>query len=61
MINFSEKLDEVQIITGNSLKKKLTEKDSKRIIKKTIHPEFEKGDYYTGLKRGLQKIIAEIN
>lgn len=61
LINFSEKLDEVQIITGNSLKKKLTEKDSKRIIKKSIHPEFEKGDYYTGLKRGLQKIIAEIN
>jgi uncharacterized membrane protein YgcG len=26
-----------------------------------MQPEFEKGDYYSGLKKGLQKIIAEVN
>lgn len=59
-ISFSKKLNDIQIITGTGLRKKLTEKESKRIIQNSIQPEFEKGDYYLGLKKGLQKIITEI-
>ena len=59
-ICFSKRLNDIQIITGNGLRKKLTEKESKRIIQNNIQPEFEKGDYYLGLKKGLQKIIKEI-
>lgn len=61
MIIFSDKLDQAQITTGKNVKKKLTEKECKRIVKKTMIPEFKKGDYFTGLKKGLQKIISEIN
>ncbi len=61
LITFSEKLNEVYILSGNNLKKRLSEKDSKRIIKKTMQPEFDNGDYYLGLEKGLQKIIAEVN
>ncbi len=61
LISFSKRLDEVHIITGSSLKRRLSDKEIKRIIKKSMQPEFEKDDYYSGLKKGLQKIIAEVN
>lgn len=60
VISFSEKLDDVQIITGTGLRKRLTEKEAKRLIDNTIKPEFEKGEFYKGLKKGLKKIITEI-
>ncbi|HHT22774.1 MAG TPA: TPM domain-containing protein [Bacteroidales bacterium] len=60
LIGISEKTNEVEIIVGKGLKKKLSDKESKRIIDKTIQPEIKKGDYYSGLKKGLKKIITEI-
>lgn len=60
LIGLSENSNDVQIIVGGGLKKRLTEKDSKRIIKKSIQPNLEEGDFYKGLEKGLQKIIAEI-
>ncbi|NLO69921.1 MAG: TPM domain-containing protein, partial [Porphyromonadaceae bacterium] len=45
LISFSEKMKEAEIITGSSLRKKLSEKESKRIIHKTMEAEFENGDY----------------
>lgn len=61
IIALSEKLDEVHITTGSNLKNTISEKECRRIVKKTMHPEFEKEDFYSGLKKGLKKIIAEIN
>lgn len=60
LISISENSKEVVIIVGHGLQRKLTEKERKRIIEKTIQTEFEKGDYYLGLKNGLKKIITEI-
>lgn len=60
LITYSGKLNEVRITTGSGLKKRLTDKESKRIIKKDILPELEKGDSFSGLKAGLKKVIVEI-
>ena len=60
MLVFSEKLNEVQLTAGKDLKSKLSDKECKRIVKKTILTEIEKGDYFEGLKTGLQKIITEL-
>ena len=60
LISISENSKEIEIIVGQGLQKKLSEKESRRIIEKTIQAETEKGDYYLGLKKGLQKIIKEI-
>ncbi|MFV0392200.1 MAG: TPM domain-containing protein [Paludibacteraceae bacterium] len=59
-ILYSKKMGEIYIVAGKNLKKRLTDKDIKRICTKNMEPEFEKGEYYAGLKKGLQKIISEI-
>lgn len=60
MLVYSKKLNEVEITAGDELKRKLTDKECKRIAKKTIVAETEKSDYFTGLKTALIKIITEI-
>lgn len=59
-IVYSKNIGEISIIAGKNLKKRLTDKDINRIRTNSIDPELEKGDYYAGLKKGLQKIISEI-
>ena len=60
LIVFSEKRKEVQITTGLDLKRKLTDKECRRIVKKTMLPELEEENYFFGLKKGLKKIITEL-
>lgn len=60
LIVYSEKLNEVRITQGNGLKKRLTDKECKRIIKKIMLPKFEEEGSFAGLKSGLKEIIIEI-
>jgi len=60
LIIFGEKIRQIRIQVGYGLENKLKDEEAKRIIDNTIIPEFKKGDYYTGIKNGLIKIIKEI-
>jgi uncharacterized protein len=47
----------VSIATGFGSGSKLKESDCKKIIDSIIIPDFQKGDYYLGLKDGIEAII----
>lgn len=49
---------ELRIEVGYGLEGTLTDLTSSQIIRDVITPEFKKGDYYTGIKNGLQSIIT---
>lgn len=59
-IVFGKQIREIRIQVGYGLENKLNDEEAKRIIEDTIVPEFKKGDYYLGLKKGLAEIINEI-
>ncbi len=54
-ILLAEKERKLWIAPGYGLEHLLTAGINGEIIRNYIIPEFKKGDYYTGLKRGLQK------
>lgn len=60
MIVFGKQIREIRIQVGYGLEKKLQDDEAKKIIDDTIIPEFKKNDYYSGIKKGLLKIINEI-
>lgn len=51
----------IAINTGYGVEAALTDALSKRIIETIIIPEFKKGDYYTGLDRGVDAIFQVLN
>jgi len=50
-------LRKIRIQNGYGISNKLTDANTKIIIDQVIFPEFIKGDYYIGIKKGLLKII----
>ncbi len=60
MFVISEKLNEAEIIAGDNLKRKLTEKECKRIVKKSMPGDLKNENDFEVLETGLQKIIKEI-
>ena len=53
----SKNLKRIRILTGKRTEKILTNEICKTIIDEIIIPEFEKGDYYNGIEKGLLKLI----
>jgi uncharacterized protein len=52
---------QVRIEVGYGLEGVLTDLQSKRIIDQIIVPRFKQGEYYAGIKSGLNAIIAVVN
>lgn len=59
-IVFGKQIRQIRIQVGYGLEKKLKDDEAKKIIDYTIIPEFKKGDYFTGIKKGLLEIIDQI-
>lgn len=59
IITVSESLKEVGIGIAKDTETILSEKDREKIIEKTIIPEFEKGNYYNGIKNGIEEILKK--
>jgi len=60
VIVFGKKIREIRIMTGYGVENLLKDEEAKFIIDSTIIPEFKKGDYFLGIKKGLLEIIEEI-
>ena len=60
LIVFGKQIREIRIQVGYGLEKKLKDDEAKKIIDDVIIPEFKKGDYFSGIKKGLYEIIKEI-
>ena len=58
-ILISPQLKMVRIEVGLGLEKKLTDEEAKIIIDSFFIPEFKKGNYYIGIKNGLQEVFKE--
>ncbi len=61
LIVVSKKRREIQIQNGDGIVAKLTDEETKAIIYEAIIPEFKKGDYFSGLKIGIEKIASELD
>ena len=59
LILFSTNLREIRISTGYGTEKILTDEICKRVIDQTIIPEFKRGEYYTGIKKGIGELIKK--
>ncbi|UTW66691.1 TPM domain-containing protein [bacterium SCSIO 12643] len=60
LIVFGKQIREVRIQVGKGLEDKLTNEEAKYIIDQYMVPKFKKGKFYTGIKKGLVKIMKEI-
>lgn len=60
LIVFGKQLREIRIQVGYGLEKKLKDEEAKRIIDDVIIPEFKKGDFFSGIKKGLVEVLDEI-
>ncbi|SED17505.1 uncharacterized protein SAMN04489761_4515 [Tenacibaculum sp. MAR_2009_124] len=49
----------VSIVTGYGTEKVLTDKICSDIIENTIIPQFKEGNYYFGIKKGIEEIIQK--
>lgn len=52
-------LRQVSISTGYGTEKILTDPICKKVIDSTMIPEFKKGDFYNGIKKGLEELITK--
>ena len=59
LILFSKNLQEIRISTGYGTEKILTDELCKKVIDETIIPEFKKGDYYSGIEKGMTELIKK--
>lgn len=51
----------IDISTGYGIEYRLTDLMAERILNRVILPEFKRGDYFTGLNKGTDAIIAALN
>lgn len=56
-VMFSKSLRQIRISTGYGENQSLTNEACKNIIDTVIIPEFKKGDFYNGVKLGVQELI----
>ncbi|PKH52908.1 hypothetical protein CXF68_20360 [Tenacibaculum sp. Bg11-29] len=59
LILFSQSLGKIQISTGTGTEKILTDEICKKVIDQIIIPEFKKGDFHSGIKKGLEELIIK--
>ncbi len=59
-IVFGKKIRQIRIMVGYGLETKLKDEEAKLIIDEIIIPEFKKGDFYLGIKKGLLEVIKQI-
>jgi len=59
-IVFGKQIRQIRIQVGYGLENKLKDEEAQKIIANTIIPEFKKGDFYRGIKKGLIEIINEV-
>ncbi|MDC9721814.1 MAG: TPM domain-containing protein [Urechidicola sp.] len=59
-IVFGKEIKQIRIQVGYGLENKLSDDEAKKIIDNIIIPEFIKGDFFNGIKKGLIEIINEI-
>ena len=59
VIVFSKSLKELRISTGNNTEKILTDEICKKIIDSSMVPEFKKGEFYLGIEKGINELIAK--
>lgn len=52
---------EIDISTGYGIEYRLTDLMAERILNRIILPEFKRGDYFSGLHKGTDAIIAALN
>jgi len=50
---------QVTIATGNGTEKVLTDDICQNVINEKIIPEFKKGDFYNGIKKGVEELIEK--
>jgi uncharacterized protein len=60
VILFGKKIRQISITVGRGLESKLSNEECQQIINNIIVPEFKKGDYYNGVKMGLEAVMKEI-
>ncbi|MDV7187344.1 TPM domain-containing protein [Lutibacter sp. TH_r2] len=56
---FSTSLKNLRISTGNNTQKILTNKICKNTIDTIIIPEFKQGNFYKGIKKGLEELMRK--
>jgi uncharacterized protein len=61
VIAICKSMRKIRIQNGDGITPKLSDETTKAIIDEVIIPEFKKGDYYAGVKKGLLTIIARLN
>ncbi len=59
-ILLSTQLRKVRIEVGYGLENKLMDDEAKKIIDEIMLPHFKNGDYFTGIKAGLEAVLKEI-
>lgn len=60
LIVFGKQMRQIWIQVGTGLETKLTDEETKSIIDLVMIPEFKKGDYFIGVKKGMLAIVEEI-
>jgi len=60
VILFGKKLRQISITVGLGLESRLSNQECQQIINNIMVPEFKKGDYYNGVKMGLEAVMKEI-
>ncbi|WP_419869838.1 TPM domain-containing protein [Chryseobacterium sp. CT-SW4] len=56
-IIYSAALRKIRILTAKGTEKILTDEICEKVLHEKILPEFKKGDYFTGLKNGVNQFI----
>lgn len=60
IITFSKSMKNIDIAFEKNTDKKLIKKVKNIVVKQMIIPEFDKGDYYIGVKKGVTEIINSL-
>lgn len=60
LILLSKQLRQIQILSEDSIRYKLSDEQTKEIISTFAVPEFKKGDYYKGLETAVNELIKKL-
>jgi uncharacterized protein len=60
VIGISTRLRKIRISNGYGIEAKLTDAETKKIIDDIILPEFKKGNYFEGIKKGLIALMQKV-
>lgn len=60
LIVLAPALRTVSISNGKGIAPKMSDEETALVIKEIMIPEFKKGDFYTGIRKGMLAIMAKI-